>query len=124
MAESKYQGVDGAYYIVNPSGTVHTVTREHARTRLRKPGWRLAEDHEIELYLETRVQRYDRPIAEPWDPEPPAPPEVPAANIPDTVDITPAAAELAEEYEVDVSQIEGTGHEGRILVADVEAAIE
>lgn len=39
-------------------------------------------------------------------------------------DATPAAAELAEEQGLDLTTIEGTGKEGRILKSDVEAAIK
>jgi len=39
------------------------------------------------------------------------------------VDITPAAAELAEENRIDVSAIEGTGKDGRVLKSDVQKAI-
>lgn len=45
------------------------------------------------------------------------------AATPD-VDVTPAAAELAEAEGIDLSALEGTGKEGRILKGDVEAAIK
>lgn len=41
-----------------------------------------------------------------------------------TPDATPAAAELAEEEGVDLEDVEGTGKEGRITKADVEAAAD
>lgn len=40
------------------------------------------------------------------------------------VDITDAARALAEEHEIDVTAIEGTGKDGRILKADVQQAID
>lgn len=43
---------------------------------------------------------------------------------PPDIDVTPAAAELAEEEGIDLSELEGTGKEGRILKGDVEAAIK
>ncbi len=46
------------------------------------------------------------------------------AVIPDEVDITSAARELAEEHGLDVTGIEGTGKDGRILKSDVKDAIE
>lgn len=46
------------------------------------------------------------------------------AVVPEDVDITPAARKLAEEHEVDVTKIEGTGKEGRVLKADVQGAID
>jgi len=40
------------------------------------------------------------------------------------IDVTPAAAELAEAEGIDLSALEGTGKEGRILKSDVDAAIK
>lgn len=40
------------------------------------------------------------------------------------VDITNAARELAEEHDLDLSAIEGTGKDGRILKGDVQKAIK
>jgi len=40
------------------------------------------------------------------------------------VDITGAAEELAEEHGVDVTALEGTGKDGRILKSDVQAAVD
>lgn len=53
-------------------------------------------------------------------PEPKA--EAKAATV--DIDVTPAAAELAEAEGIDLSALEGTGKEGRILKSDVEAAIK
>ena len=39
-------------------------------------------------------------------------------------DITPAAADRAEEHGIDLSTIEGTGKDGRILKSDVDKAIK
>jgi hypothetical protein len=39
-------------------------------------------------------------------------------------DITPAAQELADEKGIDLSSIQGSGKDGRVLLEDVEAAIE
>lgn len=36
-----------AYYIVNPAGAIHSVTREHAAGRLRQVGFRMATKDEI-----------------------------------------------------------------------------
>ncbi|MCK5641112.1 MAG: hypothetical protein KAJ19_09955 [Gammaproteobacteria bacterium] len=38
------------YFIVNPKGTIHIVTREHAQMRLASPGWRMANAKEITAY--------------------------------------------------------------------------
>ena len=40
------------------------------------------------------------------------------------LDITPAAAERAIELDVDPSEVEGTGEEGRILKSDIEDAAD
>lgn len=40
------------------------------------------------------------------------------------VDATPAAEKLAAEEGVDLTQVEGTGAEGRVVVADVEDSTE
>lgn len=53
------------YFVVNPAGAVHEVTREHAEWRLSLAGWRMATEEEIERYRKTPVQRSDRPIAKP-----------------------------------------------------------
>jgi len=47
-----------------------------------------------------------------------------AAGEASELDITPAALELAEEHGLDLTQIEGTGKDGRILKSDVDKAIK
>lgn len=54
------------YFVVNPGGAVHEVTREHAAQRIKRAGWRMATDAEIEAYLGQAIQRADRPIATPF----------------------------------------------------------
>ena len=53
-------------------------------------------------------------------------PEVEAKAEPESVeiDVTPAAAELAEEEGIDLTALEGTGKDGRILKSDVQDAIK
>lgn len=51
-----------------------------------------------------------------------APAEAPAAEDEDEVNATDAASRKAEELEVDLSDVEGTGQGGRIIVGDVEKA--
>lgn len=70
MATSKK--TRSAYFIVNPAGAVHEVSREHAAQRLRQPGFRKATADEVKAFQGQRVQRHDRPIATPWNPEPEA----------------------------------------------------
>lgn len=71
-APVKIQGVDGVYYIVNPAGAIHGVDREHARDRLKIAGWRLASEEEVATYKGQPIQRADRPICQPWNPDPDA----------------------------------------------------
>lgn len=66
----KRQGVDGNYYLVNPGGAIHSVSRDHAAWRLKTAGWRLASEEEIATYLGQALQIHDRPIAQPWTPDP------------------------------------------------------
>lgn len=51
------------YFVVNPSGAVHEVTREHAESRLSLAGWRMATEDEIARYEQTPVQSARAPIA-------------------------------------------------------------
>lgn len=37
---------------------------------------------------------------------------------------TPAAEKLAEEYGIDLSEVEGTGSDGKIVVADIRKLVE
>lgn len=64
------------YFIVNPSGTVHQVNRDHANQRLRQVGWRVATKAEIATYKKARTQTTRRRIAAPWKPEVDAGPDV------------------------------------------------
>lgn len=66
----KRQGTDGNYYLVNPAGAIHGVSRDHAAWRLKTAGWRLANEEEIAAYLKQPLQIHDRPIAQPWTPDP------------------------------------------------------
>lgn len=71
MAEEKI------YYIVNPQGCIHDVTKEHARARLRKPGWRMATKAEVaKLKAAKGLQLSNKPICKPWNPEPDEEPDM------------------------------------------------
>lgn len=62
-----------AYFIVNPHGTIHSVTREHAAARLRQVGYRMATKEEVQaLTAAGGRQRVDRPLARPYSPDPDA----------------------------------------------------
>lgn len=47
-----------------------------------------------------------------------------APSVPDEIDATPSAEELAQEAGVDLSSVEGTGAGGRITKGDVEKALQ
>ena len=64
------------YWLVNPAGAVHQVTRAHARMRLKTVGWRLATIEEVKQAKSQRLQTWKKPIATPWSPEPDAEPEL------------------------------------------------
>lgn len=67
------------YFIVNPKGTVHEVTREHAQTRLREVGWRMATREEIKaFFVAGEHQAHDKPAGAPHVPEPEEVPDVDA----------------------------------------------
>lgn len=57
------------YFIVNPHGTIHGCTREHAADRLKQPGWRLATKTEVDAYKANKLQVFDEPLANPFKPE-------------------------------------------------------
>lgn len=61
------------YFIVNPRGAIHEVTREHAKERLRSAGWRMATPEEIAaLTAANGHQMFDKPICPRWAPDPDA----------------------------------------------------
>lgn len=58
------------YFVVNPRGAIHEITRELARDRLRLPGWRMATSVEVEALAERNGhQAHDKPICAPWSAE-------------------------------------------------------
>jgi hypothetical protein len=66
-----------SYFIVNPSGTIHEVNREHAKSRLSQVGYRMASPEEIKAYQDANGnQKAGRPLAKPWSPEPDLEPEI------------------------------------------------
>lgn len=67
MAEKK---AAKRYFIVNPGGAVHEVNEADARWRLGMVGYRKATKAEIDEYLKRPIQRFDDPIAEPFNVEP------------------------------------------------------
>jgi len=67
MAERKAK----RYFIVNPAGAIHEVTKEHAKMRLAQPGYRQAKAAEVKKWQEAGGnQRFDKPICTPFSTEP------------------------------------------------------
>jgi large subunit ribosomal protein L20 len=71
--------------------------------------------------VERRVE-VERQIEAAKSEEPPVAAETPEAEAGDEVIATDAAARKAEEIDVDLSAVEGSGQAGRITVGDVEKA--
>lgn len=67
-----------SYYLVNPAGAIHIVSKDHARMRLKEAGFRLAEKEEIAKYIEQKGnQTWDEPICAKFSAEPPDVQELP-----------------------------------------------
>lgn len=67
-----------SYYLVNPSGTIHTVPESLARVRLQQVGWRMATKDEIAtLFRRKGLQTTKSRITPKWSPEPPNVQELP-----------------------------------------------
>ena len=66
------------YFIVNPAGAIHEVSEAHATTRLQQVGYRQPTKAELTAYKKTRTQRFDNPIAKPFNAVPVAVVEVEA----------------------------------------------
>ena len=101
----------------------------------RRKGYRRKQGHR-QKFTEVRVVDIELGTGESVKPEGEKPKKAPkaAAEKPEPkteakaataeIDVTPAAAELAEAEGIDLAALEGTGKEGRILKGDVEAAIK
>lgn len=50
--------------------------------------------------------------------------DVVSTDSAEEIDATDRAQELADELDVDLAQVEGTGQDGRIMAEDVEAAAD
>jgi len=82
---------------------------ESAKPKAEKAAKPKAETRKAEAKPEPAPQKAEPKAAEP---------------APVEIEVTPAAAELAEAEGIDLGTLEGTGKEGRILKSDVEAAIK
>ncbi len=58
------------FFVLNPSGAIHEVTKEQAAQLFRKQGYRKPTNAQVKQYLGQRVQTHDNPIGEPWSPDP------------------------------------------------------
>lgn len=59
------------YFIVNPAGAIHNVSREIAKAQLKKAGYRMAAPDEVQQLFDAKgYQRADRPICERFEPDP------------------------------------------------------
>lgn len=59
------------YFIVNPAGAIHEVSREHAKERLAQVGYRMATPAEVAAYLKADGnQRVGKPLAAPHQVDP------------------------------------------------------
>jgi N utilization substance protein A len=77
---------------------------------------------EVEAESEAESEVAPEAEAEP-QPEVEAGPETEAEPEPAEVDATSAAEELAAEHGIDLTAVEGTGQDGRVLKGDVEAVV-
>ena len=86
---------------------------------------RLAQEHGVDLSQVQGTGPRGRILIEDVEkaaaPVPAAAPAQTSGEV--TVQVVPAARRLAQEHGVDLSQVQGTGPRGRILIADVENAI-
>lgn len=71
--QAESEQAERRYFIVNPSGTIHEVTREIASARLKQVGYRKATRDEIALYeAADGNQRAGSPLCEPYSDDPDA----------------------------------------------------
>ncbi len=135
------------YYIVNKHGIIYECTRKHAAWRLQQQGFRVPSAAELKEYLIRREQGFKRrtanakakpfmqlassPIAEAFEPDP----DEAMSKIeremnkvqkylPKVVNASDGAVEFAEEFGLNLDEIEGTGANSKIVKADVMAFLE
>lgn len=146
--------VEREYWIVNPKGAVHQVSRAHALSRLQSgPGWRMATAEEIKraktpnrVYRsggEAIVQAHDRPFGKAFEPDVdvdvvvegfnPVTGEFERETVSTTTkpggglvqpEATKEAQELAEQYNLNLMVVKGSGEGGRILKGDAQSFLD
>jgi 2-oxoisovalerate dehydrogenase E2 component (dihydrolipoyl transacylase) len=111
--------------------TFHRVRSDHpeddALGRVFGPGELVPNlDLTSEEHKDFNQRKVDEGIFYPVDESDVSPDEVPALPSEGSSgpDATEAATRMAEENNIDLTQLTGTGKDGRIIDADVEAAIE
>ena len=107
---------DRAYYIVNPGGTIHIVTRDLAVWRLSQAGWRMAEAKEIRAYENgIRKSNYRNVAKEDADPKFKGKPFVQRAGKPLATPfvIDPDAAMTKADAELRKVEAQFDGDEGQ-----------
>jgi len=136
------------YYIVNKHGLIFECSKEHFVNRVKNEvGFRAPSASELKEYLMRQeqgrkrkaksahakpfMQSYRSPIAEPFTTDPD---EAMAKleqemtsiekHLPEVVNATDGAIEVAEEFGVNISEVEGSGAKGKIVKADVMAYVE
>lgn len=119
--------VEMAWIEVSERGYVRDGVRYSAGSVLEVPAAALAGITEADPPHGRRVSReYAEAVRAGRDPEAegidPEAEDVPSYQP--GVDATDSARELAETYELDLVEIEGTGESGRVLKGDVEAVLE
>ena len=88
------------YLIVNPKGIMHVVSESHARSRLKIVGWRLANADERAAYFNAKGnQRFDKPLAAPFSPQPLTDQALTEAELMPTKKSEPEPGEQAEQVE-------------------------
>jgi len=105
--------------IVAPPGT--RVPVGEPLLRLKEAGDEAADEEAEEAAEEAREEPDEEPEIPPEEPDeaPPAAEEQPRRRR-----VTPVARKMAEELDVDLETLEGSGPGGAITLADVEAAVE
>lgn len=79
-------------YLINPAGCMHEVSRAHARARMKESaGFRPATKKQIAEYFDAIeeakrkkkpfIQSAEKPMFEPWTPEPPEEQELPDQTV-------------------------------------------
>lgn len=137
----------GRYFIVNKHGIISECSYEHMKWRLSQTGYRAPTPDELKEFLmrtEAGIKRRkagdtshpfmqtaENPIAEPFKVDPDEAMEkiqmaINAAEkyMPKVVNATDGAIQFAEEMGVNLDEVAGSGHNGKIVKGDVMAHLD